>query len=207
MLFDCPYCKAKYQFNPTGNEVRSRIDQTFYHSWVRQHCSGKVVTKRPYFHIWSSAELFPLIRIKPKIRIEKLPENIKNDYLESLENYSCGGYTSSVIMSRCVIQQACLDKGAKKKNLFDQIEELDIDENLKKLGHKLRFWGNQGAHPDILLGEKIEEKDAKVAIDFTEKFLQYVYVIPKEIEEIEGQFNRKKNKNNYDRRFTQKMVA
>ena len=78
-------------------------------------------------------------------------------------------------------------KAAKKKNLFDQIEELDIDENLKKLAHKLRCWGNQGAHPDILLGEKIEEKDAKVAIDFTEKFLQYVYVIPKEIEEIEGQ--------------------
>lgn len=186
MLFDCPHCKAKCQFNPIGSEGQSRIDQSFHHSWVCQHCNGIVVTKRPYSHTWSGAELFPLIRIKPKIRIDKLPENIKNDYLESLENYSCGSHTSSVIMSRRVIQQACLDKGAKKKNLFDQIEELNIDENLKKLAHKLRFWGNQGAHPDILLGEKIEEKDAKVAIDFTEKFLQYVYVIPKEIEEIEG---------------------
>ena len=187
MLFDCPHYKAKCQFNPIGNEVQSRIDQSFHHSWVCQHCSGIVATKRPYSHTWSGAVLFPLITIKPKIRIDKLPENIKSDYLESLENYSCGSYTSSVIMCRRVIQHACLDKGAKKKNLFDQIEELNIDENLKKLAHKLRFWGNQGAHPDILLGEKIEEKDARLAIDFTEKFLQYVYVIPKEIEEIEEQ--------------------
>lgn len=88
-------------------------------------------------------------------------------------------------MCRRVIQQSCIEKGAKKEKLFDQIEELKIDDSLKKLAHKLRFWGNKGAHPDILLGEKIEEKDAKVAIDFTEKFLQYIYIIPKEIEEIE----------------------
>lgn len=39
--------------------------------------------------------------------------------------------------------------------------------------------------------EKIEEKDAKIAIDFTEKFLQCVYVIPEEIEEIEGEVSKK----------------
>jgi len=70
-----------------------------------------------------------------------------------------------------------------------------LDDNLKKLAHKLRFWGNGGAHPDILLDEKIEEKDAKLAIDFTEKFLQYAYVIPKELEEIENQTNLKKPTN------------
>ena len=111
--------------------------------------------------------------------------NIRNDYLEGLEDYSSGCYISSVIMCRRVIQQGCQDKGAKKTNLFEQIEELTIDENLKKLAQKIRLWGNMGAHPDILLGEKVDEKDAKIAIDFVEKFLQYVYVIPKEIEEIE----------------------
>ena len=90
-------------------------------------------------------------------------------------------------MCRRAIQQSCLDKGVKKKNLYEQIEELDIDNNLKQLAHKLRFWGNGGAHPDILLDEIIREQDAKLAIDFTEKFLQYVYIIPKELEEIENQ--------------------
>ena len=41
--------------------------------------------------------------------------------------------------------------------------------------------------------ENISEKEAKVAIDFTEKFLQYIYVIPKEIEEIESQMESKSN--------------
>lgn len=94
-------------------------------------------------------------------------------------------------MCRRVIQQSCIDKGSKKKNLYEQIDELDLDDNLKKLAHKLRFWGNNGAHPDILLDEQIEEKDAKLAIDFTEKFLQYAYIIPKELEEIESQANPK----------------
>lgn len=185
MLFDCPHCKAKCQFNPLGSEIQCRRDKSYQHSWVCQNCNGLIVTKRPYTHTWDSVQFFPLIKIKPKIQIEKLPDDIRNDYLESLEDYSNGCYISSVIMCRRAIQQACLDKGAKKPTLFEQVEELDIDENLKKLAHKLRFWGNKGAHPDILLDEKIEEKDAKVAIDFTEKFLQYIYIIPKEIEEIE----------------------
>ncbi len=119
-------------------------------------------------------------------------EAIRNDYVESLEDYSNGCYVSCVIMCRRAIQQSCLDKldknkETKKKNLYKQIEELDIDNNLKQLAHKLRFWGNNGAHPDILLDETISKQDAKLAIDFTEKFLQYVYIIPKELEEIENQ--------------------
>jgi len=191
MLFDCPHCKAKCQFNLIVNDNQCRADNLYQAPWVCQNCGGFIITKRPYTSSWGDTQIIPFVKIKPKIRVDKLPENIRNDYLESLEDYSNGCYASSVIMCRRVIQQTCLDKGAKKTNLFDQIEELNIDENLKKLAQKLRFWGNKGAHPDILLGEKIEEKDAKVAIDFTEKFLQYVYVIPKEIEEIEGEVKEK----------------
>ena len=196
MLFECPHCKAKCQFNAVTNDNQCKVDGYYQAPWVCQNCGGFIVTKRQYTSSWHDTKIFPLIKIKPNIKIEKLPENIRNDYLEGLENYSNGCYTSSVIMCRRVIQQSCLDKGAKKSNLFDQIEELAIDESLKKLAHKLRFWGNKGAHPDILLGEKIEEKDAKVAIDFTEKFLQYVYVIPKEIEEIEGEVKEKTEQSN-----------
>ena len=187
MLFECPHCKAKCQFNAVVTDNQCRVDDEYQAPWVCQNCGGFNITKRPYTHTWQDTKIFPLIKIKPSIKIDKLPENIRNDYLESLENYSNGCYTSAVIMCRRVIQQSCQDKGAKKTNLFEQIEELTIDENLKKLAQKIRFWGNKGAHPDILLGEKVVEKDAKIAIDFIEKFLQYVYVIPKEIEEIEDE--------------------
>ncbi len=186
MLFDCPHCKAKCQFSNLGNQYQCRADTSFQQGWFCSNCNGVIATKFTPPQNLNNATVFPLRKIKPQIKIDKLPENIRTDYLESLENYSNGCYISAVIMCRRVIQQSCLDKGAKKKNLFDQIEELNIDGSLKKLAHKLRFWGNTGAHPDILLGEKVEEPDAKIAIDFTEKFLQYVYVIPKEIEEIEG---------------------
>lgn len=196
MLFECPHCKAKCQFNSIVSGNNCSVDDYYQEPWVCQNCGGFIVTKRRYADSWNDTKIFPLIKIKPKIKIEKLPDDIKNDYLESLETYSSGCYMSSVIMCRRVIQQSCLDKGARKSNLYEQIEELTIDESLKKLAQKLRFWGNKGAHPDILLDEKIEEKDAKVAIDFTEKFLQYVYVIPKEIEEIEGNVEEKIGESN-----------
>ena len=184
-VFDCPHCNAMCQFNLAVAEQKCQADDLWQASWQCQNCSGLIITRRTYQTTWHYLTIFPLIKLKSNIKIVKLPENIRKDYLESLEDYSNGCYISSVIMCRRAIQQTCLDKGAKEANLFDQIEELDIDENLKKLAHKLRFWGNKGAHPDILLGAKIEKEDAKVAIDFTEKFLQYVYIIPKEIEEIE----------------------
>lgn len=191
MLFECPHCKAKCQFNAVANGNRCKVDNYYQEPWVCQNCGGFIVTKRRYTTSWHDTEFFPLIKIKPNIKIEKLPEGIRNDYLEGLENYSNGCYTSSVIMCRRVVQQSCLDKEAKGSNLYEQIEELTVDENLKKLAHKLRFWGNRGTHPDILLGEKIGEKDARLSIDFTEKFLQYVFVIPKEIEDIEGDIKEK----------------
>ena len=166
MLSDCPHCKAKCQFSNLGNQYQCEADRSFQQGWVCSNCNGVIVSKFTPGQNINNSQIFPLVKIKPKIKIDKLPDNIRNDYLESLENYSNGCYTSSVIMCRRVIQQNCIEKGVKKENLFDQIEELKIDDNLKKLAHKLRFWGNKGAHPDILLGEKIEEKDAKVAIDF-----------------------------------------
>ncbi len=194
MLFDCPHCKAKCQFSNLGNQYKCVADQSIQQGWCCSNCNGVITSKRPYEHTWSDCQIFPLIKIKPKINTHKLPEHIKSDYIEGLEDYSNGCYISCVIMCRRAIQQSCLEKGSKKKNLFEQIEELEIDKNLKQLAHKLRFWGNNGAHPDILLDEKINEQDAKLAIDFTEKFLQYVYIIPKELEEIENQMQADQNK-------------
>jgi len=190
MLFDCPHCKAKCQFNKLGDQYQCTIDHSRQQAWHCSNCNGVIVSKFIQSQNINQSRIYPLTKIKPKISINKLPDNIKNDYVESLEDYSNGCYISCVIMCRRAIQQSCLDKGAKKKNLYDQIEELDIDNNLKQLAHKLRFWGNSGAHPDILLDEVVNEQDAKLAIDFTEKFLQYVYIIPKELEEIENQMQK-----------------
>lgn len=187
MLFDCPHCKAKCQFSSLGNQESCTADTSHQQAWRCSNCYGAIISKFISPKNINYAQIFPLIKINPKINVNKLSDYFKNDYLEALEDYSNGCYISCVIMCRRVIQQSCIDKETTKKTLYEQIDELDIDKNLKKLAHKLRFWGNNGAHPDILLDEKIEEKDAKLAIDFTEKFLQYVYVIPKELEEIENQ--------------------
>lgn len=186
MLFDCPHCEAKCQFSILCGPSECTADSSVQQGWMCSNCSGVISTRYVRPQGPNDAIVFPLRKTVPQIKTDKLPEQIRTDYLESLKNYDNSCFISAVIMCRRVIQQSCLDKGATKTNLFDQIEELNIDSNLKLLAHRIRFWGNTGAHPDILLGENVKELDAKIAIDFTEKFLQYVFVIPKEIEEIGG---------------------
>lgn len=184
-VFKCPYCETKCRFAPIKNAERyCKRDKLFYSSWYCENCNGIIIMARELVDPIDIARMIPSIKCRPKIRIDRLPENIAIDYLEALSNYSEDCLTSSVIMCRRIIQSTCYDKGAKKDTLYNQIEGLDIDKNLKELAHKIRFWGNSGAHPDILLDETVSKDDAINAIDFTEKFLQFVYIIPKELEEL-----------------------
>jgi len=94
MLFECPHCKAKCQFSNLGNQYNCQADNLCQQGWVCSNCNGVVVSKFAPEQNINTAQIFPLLKIKPKIRTDKLPDNIRNDYLESLEDYSNGCYTS-----------------------------------------------------------------------------------------------------------------
>jgi len=115
MLFDCPHCKAKCQFDSLDGQRRCRADESHQQGWLCLNCNGIIITKFTVPQNLNTALIFPLIKINPKIDIKKLDDKFKNDYLEALEDYSNGCYVSCVIMCRRVIQQSCIDKGAKKK--------------------------------------------------------------------------------------------
>lgn len=186
MLFLCPHCNARCQFTSIGDPRHCALDDSLQQAWFCQNCNGTIASHYLRSQDASQAKIHPSNKISPQIDTQKLSESIREGYLEALRNFGDDAYILAVIMCRRVIQQTCIEKGAKQDTLYDQIEGLPIDGALKALAHKLRYWGNTGAHPDILLDEKIGKQDAKTTIDFTEKFLQYIYIIPKEIADIEA---------------------
>jgi hypothetical protein len=82
-------------------------------------------------------------------------------------------------MARRSMQSACIDKGAKKKNLVDQVDELKnngvITNDLKEWADVVRWVGNDAAHPNK---DIVEKDDAKDILELAEQFLHVIYVAP-----------------------------
>ena len=61
-------------------------------------------------------------------------------------------------MARRAIQQEMQIKKSEGDNLYKQIESLGISKNLKTLLHKVKNFGNYGAHPDFCLYDENKNK-------------------------------------------------
>lgn len=77
----------------------------------------------------------------------------------------------------------CLDKGAKKGTLENQIdwlfEQRIITKDLKDWAHEVRLVGNDAAHPQKPTEDKsITKGDAKVILDLLTQFTNVLYVAP-----------------------------
>jgi len=77
------------------------------------------------------------------------------------------------------MQSTCIDKGAKKDKLVDQIAELlatgVITNDLKGWADVVRWVGNDAAHPDKMV---VSKEDADDILQLAEQFLHVIYVAP-----------------------------
>jgi hypothetical protein len=109
----------------------------------------------------------------------RIPEHIRNDLDEAKICFSVKAYRSSAVMSRRGSQSACIDKGATKEKLVEQLHELAanrvITNDLKEWADVVRWVGNDAAHPDK---QPVTEKDAEDMLKLSEQFLHVIYVAP-----------------------------
>jgi hypothetical protein len=109
----------------------------------------------------------------------RIPEHIRNDLDEAKTCFSIKVCRASAVISRRAMQSACIDKGAAKERLVDQLHELAdsgvITKELKKWADVVRWVGNDAAHPDK---QTVTEKDAEDILHLAEQFLHVIYVAP-----------------------------
>jgi Domain of unknown function (DUF4145) len=137
---------------------------------------------------------------------EEIPEHIQPDFREALRCLSVNAYNATGEMCRRAIEASCLDLGAPKKEVLeDMIDWLEaervITPGLRDVAHNVRLGGNRCAHPTpahptpAIQGivqtqqatpiaapiERIEKEHAEAIVEFTRHFFQYVYVTPKQL--------------------------
>ena len=192
LSLECPYCNTKCQFEPIGQAYPCKVkqlsdrEQIFHRAYRCTNCEGNVVTEWKHNSYYD--EYWPLIyhpsvgEWKPKVSLDCITNNeVKEDFEEAIKCYNHGFYNASMIMSRRAIQQEMDSKKAEGGNLYEQIESMEISKNLKTMLHKVKNFGNYGAHPDFSLfdkdGQKIDDKKgfAKLGLDFLDKYFSDQY--------------------------------
>ena len=205
IALECPHCRAKCQFfvvHEGGGKVCIRqctSDSKFYIPYICTNCQGLIATKwradsncspssfrsNPAARGQSLEAYYPIVGDwKPRVRLDRITnDEVRADFEEAINCYNNGFYNACMVMSRRAIQQEVLKKEAKGNNLYQQIEATGISKKLKTLLHKVKNFGNHGAHPDFCLydneGNQITDKKefAKLSLEFLDRYFADEYEI------------------------------
>ncbi len=196
---DCPHCNTKCQFIQIDASHHFCDRDNLHHiAYVCTNCHGVIATKwnantkdssnfqrNPSGYNQQLKIYYPAVGDwKPRVKLNSIQnEDVKNDFQEAIDAYNNGLFNSCMMMARRAIQQEMIAKKAKGSNLYQQIESTGISAKLKALLHKIKNFGNNGAHPDFCLfdenGDKIDDKKgfSKLSLEFLDRYFANEYEI------------------------------
>ena len=194
----CPYCSIGIQPVSRGHYILSsqyyeeHLKELYYkivHLGECPFCRRHIVVITDRKVIDDSK----LIDYEPKLykvtASEFIPQNIREDFIEAKMCLQINAIKAAATMSRRALQNSAFEKGAPDKRLIEQLKwMLDqgiITKSLYDLAEKIRIIGNDAAHPSKDGIDQVTKEEAETIVKFLEKYLDHVYVTPKEIEELE----------------------
>ena len=120
---------------------------------------------------------------------EEYPEAIGRFWLQAKRNLRDRNWDATAVMARSSLQLALRANEAKGANLKQEIEDLAtrglLPPLMKEWSHLVRELGNDSAHPAIG-GSPTTSKDAADIVGFLDFLLEYLYTLPKRINEYRG---------------------
>src|SRR3989339_200980 len=205
LSLNCPHCDTKCQFVVVEQGHQKCINDDKHHiPYICTNCNGLIATKWTVHNNCSPDEFrsspggygqrldiyYPIVGDwKPRVNLQLITnEKVRTDFKEAISCYNNGFNNACMLMARRSIQQEMIDKKATGKNLYQQIESTGISEKLKALLHKVKNFGNNGAHPDFCLfdeeGNEIIDKHgfAKLSLEFLDRYFANEYEIDSLVE-------------------------
>jgi Domain of unknown function (DUF4145) len=206
-VFNCPHCNIRslhqrietpdplYYTSDTlitdqGKQYRAQV--------LMQHLIYRCVNckKDTYFLMRGTARTDPRL---DGVKVEAPPEivqqypvysltghssvnqDVRKAIIEAENCFSVNAFNACGVMARRAIHCLCSDKGAKGKDLYEQLKYLKdnnlITPDLWDWAEELRIVGRSGAHPEW---EEISKGEADYALRFLREIIRYVYINPAE---------------------------
>jgi len=205
LSLECPHCDTKCQFVIIVQGHKKCINDNKHHiPYVCTNCQGLIATKwttsvdcntdnfrnNPTGYEQNLDIYYPIVGDwKPRVNLQLITNGaVRTDFKEAIDCYNNGFHNACMLMARRAIQQEMIDNGATGDNLYQQIESTGISTKLKALLHKVKNFGNSGAHPDFCLfdeeGNEIVDKKgfSKLSLEFLDRYFADEYEIDSLVE-------------------------
>jgi len=196
----CPFCFEKGNFSTAFHAEKKKPNSSKilnFDTLKCGNCAGFVMV------LWSTAESYSPntihdFRVLPwPLKIDSAPKHWPKDiqryWIQAQRNLRDENWDAATLMARSALQLALRYHKAQGRTLKDEIDNLAvkgiIPSVMKEWSDNVRELGNVSAHPKPKQTPTNPE-DARDVIKFLIFLLEYLYDLPKEIEEYR---NRKKN--------------
>lgn len=114
------------------------------------------------------------------------PPDVGTYWVEARRSIEGKNWTAAALMARSAVQLVARAKGAKGKNLKEEIDDLAakglILPIMQEWAHEVRVLGNEGTHPQPG-STGTNEKDAKDVVQFLSFLMTVMYNVPKQIDD------------------------
>ncbi|OGY24139.1 MAG: hypothetical protein A2172_01175 [Candidatus Woykebacteria bacterium RBG_13_40_15] len=193
---DCPFCEERDNFEEAAHFEKKKPNSSKvlnFDTLKCGNCAGYVMV------LWSSSDYdfhsgIHDFRVLPwSLTINKAPTHwpqaIQRYWVQANKSLQVENWDAAAEMARSTLQIALRDHGAVGKDLFEEINNLAekgvLPPLMKEWSHEVRELGNDSAHP------RPEQKetslgDARDIVEFLDFLLEYLYDLPKRIEDYRG---------------------
>jgi hypothetical protein len=183
---ECPYCSICILPISVAAEIDD-LKGNFVHLAECPSCGEHFVVNTDEEDIGVSQ----VIELQPpgcKVKVsDHIPQNIRDDFIEAKICLRIGAIKAAATMSRRALQSSVVESGAPKDRLIKQLKWMSEHEIITKpiynLAEQIRIIGNDAAHPSQDGIDEVKKEEVETIVSFLEKYLDHVYVTPKEIEE------------------------
>ncbi len=187
----CPFCMEEGNFStefhaekkhPNGSKVLN------FDTLKCGNCSSYVQV------FWSAGDRLYDYRVQPlPLKYEKAPEQypeaIGRFLLQAKRNLKDRNWDAAAVMARSALQLALRSHDAKGANIKQEIDDLAskgiLPPIMQEWSHNVRELGNDSAHPNPEQ-PPTDPKDATDIVGFLDFLLEYLYTLPKKINEYRG---------------------
>lgn len=187
----CPFCMETGNFStefhgtkkqPNGSKIIN------FDTLKCGNCSSFVQV------LWSAGDTVHDYRVQPwPLKIDRAPEHypeaIGRFWLQAKRNLRDRNWDAAAVMARSALQLALRSNGAMGTNLKQEIDDLAskgiLPPLMREWSHNVRELGNDSAHPNPDQ-EPTSPRDASDIVGFLDFLLQYLYTLPKKINEYRG---------------------
>lgn len=185
----CPFCEERGNFSTEYHAEKKKPNGRKILNFDTLQC-GRCASYVQVF--WSAAEDGSGIhnyKVQPwSLKLDHYPKHWPEDvgrcWLQGKRNLKDGNWDAAALMARSALQLALREQGAQGDNLKQEIKDL-VDRSLltKIIGEwseNVRTLGNNSAHP--MPGQAATNaQDAKDIVQFLDFLLEYLYTLPKKI--------------------------